>query len=231
MKVLGIIIARGGSKGIPRKNIKHLAGKPLIAYTIEAGLESKLISKLILSTDDKEISKIGKEYGVDVPFLRPESLSKDDTPGLPVITHAVKHMKDEKGYLPDVIIVLQPTSPLRRSNHIDEVLKIFHNRMPDSVISVTKAPHNANPYSIMGIRSNGSIKQFLDYDELGNLRQKKPEYFCRNGAIYACSYKCLVEQNTLYGDFILPYFMEKKDSFDIDDEVDWKIMECLLNGQ
>ncbi len=229
MKVLGIIIARGGSKGIPGKNIKNLAGKPLISYTIEAGLKSKLISKLILSTDDEGIAKIARKYGVSVPFIRPEKLSKDDTPGLPVITHAVKYMKEENNYQPDVIVVLQPTSPLRRSDHIDEALKIFLDYKTDSVVSVTKAPHNANPYSIMSVNKDGSIKQFQKYNELGNLRQKKPVFYCRNGAIYACTYKCLIENETLYGNLTIPYFMEKKDSFDIDDEIDWKIMECFLN--
>lgn len=229
MKILGIIIARGGSKGIPGKNIKKLLGKPLIAHTIEEALKSKLISRLIVSTDNIEIAKIGKDYGAEVPFNRPKNLSADDTPGLPVITHAVRFMEKNFFYSPDLIIVLQPTSPQRRVEHIDQALNLFVNSDADSVISVTEAPHNSNPYSVMNLENDGSINNFLDYDELNNLRQKKPKFYCRNGSIYACTYKCLFDQKTLYGKKTLPYFMEKNVSFDIDDETDWTIVETLMS--
>ena len=228
-EILTVIPARGGSKGIPRKNIKDLAGKPLLAYTARAALNSKRLGPIILSTDDDAIKKVGFNLGLEVLFTRPSILSKDDTPSTPVIQHAVKIFQEQRDSCPKVIVVLQPTSPFRTSRHIDEALEIFLRGKSDSLVSVTEVPHNMNPYSLMKLQRNGIIKPFLDYDEEKNLRQKKPKFYARNGAaIYICTYQCLMKKNSLFGQTTLPYFMSKENSLDIDDDMDWKIAEILL---
>lgn len=229
-EILTVIPARGGSKGIPRKNIKDLAGRPLLAYTAEAALNSKRLGRVILSTDDDEIKKVGFSLGLEVLFTRPSKLAQDYTPGTPVIQHAVKIFEEQTHYCPEVIVVLQPTSPFRTSKHIDEAVEIFHQKKADSLVSMTEVPHNMNPYSIMKLKKDGMVEPFLDYDENKNIRQKKPKFYARNGAaIYICTYECLMKKNSLFGKAILPYFMDKEDSLDLDDEVDWRIAESLLN--
>ncbi len=230
--IIGIIPARGGSKGIPRKNIRKISGKPLLAYTVEAAQGSKLLTRIILSTEDEEIKRLGLDLGLDVPFMRPAKLAEDDTPGLSVIKHAVRTLEKEENYHSDIIVVLQPTSPLRTSKHIDEALNIFLTDNADSLVSVTEVTHNMNPYSVMRLKEDGTIKQFLDYDEKKNLRQLKPIFYARNGAaIYICTYHCLIGKNSLFGDRILPYFMKKEESFDLDDQTDWRIVESLLKNE
>ena len=230
MEILGIIPARGGSKGIPQKNIALLNERPLIAYTIEAAHRSKLISRCILSSDSIEIISICKELGLEVPFVRPNDLSTDDTPALPVIQHAVNWLQHHENYVPDYIVLLQPTSPLRTSDHIDQALEKLINSDADSIVSVVKVPHNFNPYSIMKCE-NDHLYHFLEYDENKNMRQMKPIFYGRNGAaIYAFSLKCLIEKNSIYGDSILPFEMEKEVSIDIDDQFDLSVCEWMLRN-
>lgn len=227
--ILAIIPARGGSKGIPRKNIKKLNGKPLLEYTVDAINKCKLIDRAILSTDDDEIINIGSKLGLEVPFKRPLNLAQDDTPALPVIKHALNALEDIDGYKPDVIILLQPTSPLRTNKHISEALNLYLSNNVDTVVSVTEVPHNMNPYSIMHLKENGEVVPFLKFDENKNLRQFKPIYYARNGAaIYIVSYETIMSQNTLYGKKIRPYFMKREESFDIDEKIDWDIIENIL---
>lgn len=230
-KILAVIPARGGSKGIPRKNIRKLSGKPLLSYTAEAALNSYLFDRVILSTEDEEIRTIGLQLGLEAPFIRLKELSQDDTPALPVIQHTVRILEEQENYKADVIVVLQPTSPLRTTQHINEAIDKFINSHADSLVSVTKVPHNMNPYSVMQLQDDGTIKPFLPYEEQKNLRQEKPVYYARNGAaIYVCTYECLMLKNSLFGDTIVPYFMNKKESIDLDDEWDWKIAELIINN-
>jgi CMP-N,N'-diacetyllegionaminic acid synthase len=230
--IVGIIPARGGSKGIPRKNIRKLAGKQLLTYTAEAAFGSKLLNRIILSTEDEEIKQLGLQLGLDVPFVRPANLAEDNTPGLSVIQHAVRTLEIEENYHSDVIVVLQPTSPLRTSQHIDEALKKFLRDNADSLVSVTEIAHNLNPYSVMRLKANGTLEPFLKYDEKKNIRQLKPVFYARNGAaIYICTYDCLMKKNSLFGDKLLPFFMKKEESFDLDDQIDWEIVESLLNNK
>lgn len=227
-EILAIIPARGGSKGIPRKNIRLLAGKPLLAYTAEAALGSQLISRIVLSTEDEEISELGRFMGLETPFVRPIKLAQDDTPGLLVVQHAVRALEEQQSYYPNIVIVLQPTSPLRISQHIDEALKIFLESDADSLVSVIEVPHIYNPYSVMHYDGKW-LSPFLKYNEGENLRQKKPCFYARNGAaLYVCTYECLLKKNSLFGNKVLPYFMKKEESIDIDDEVDWKIAEYFI---
>ena len=230
MEILGIIPARGGSKGIRNKNIALLNNKPLIEYTIKAAHESRLISRCILSSDSEKIITISKKLGLEVPFVRPRELSTDDAPALPVIQHAVAWLRDHDNYLPDYIILLQPTSPLRTSKHIDQALTKLIQSDADSIVSVVKVPHNFNPYSIMELQ-NEKLLPYAPYDETKNIRQLKPVFYGRNGAaIYAFTYHCLMSKNSLYGDTILHFEMKKDESIDIDDPFDLQICECILRA-
>tara|TARA_B100001063_G_C16650072_1_gene495473 strand:- start:99 stop:824 length:726 start_codon:yes stop_codon:yes gene_type:complete len=230
-KICCIIPARGGSKGIKNKNIKLLCNKPLINYTIEEALKSKYLDKIILSTDDKKIAQITNKFGITVPFMRPKKLAKDNSPMLPVIKHLLNKLEKDYSYDPEIIILLQPTSPLRTVKHINEAIKKFLKSKSDSLVSVTKLPHNMNPYSIMKLERNGNLKKFLKYDEKKNLRQLKPIFYARNGAaIYITTKKTIFKKNSFFGDTILPYFMSKIDSIDIDDQLDWIFAETIIKN-
>jgi CMP-N,N'-diacetyllegionaminic acid synthase len=229
VKVLGIIPARGGSKGIPRKNIKALAGKPLLAWTAEAALKSKL-DRVILSSEDAEIIEIAKSKGIDVPFIRPAALASDEAPAIDVVLHAVETLAKSENYRPDAVMLLQPTSPLRTSRHINEALELFE-RHPDatSLVSVMKVPHSMIPESLMTLNDEGYLRPVRAWDERRALRQEKPVYYARNGAaVYLVRSACLLSQRSLYGDRILGYEMPKEESMDIDDLFDFEICEYLL---
>lgn len=229
MKVLGIIPARGGSKGIPRKNIRPVAGKPLLAWTAEAALRSRL-DRLILSSDDEEIMAVAKAHGIEVPFRRPAPLAKDDTPGIDVVLHAVRTLGETEDYRPDAVMLLQPTSPLRRAGHIDRAIELLAaDPKATSVVSVVRAPHNMTPESLMVAGPEGSVERLSQWSERNNLRQHKPVYYARNGAaVYLVRTGVLLGENTLFGKRILPLEMEREDSVDIDDRFDLEICEYLL---
>lgn len=228
-EILAIVPARGGSKGIPRKNIKRLCGKPLLAYTAEAALNSKYICRTVLSTEDREIALVGKDLGLDVPFMRPVDLAQDDTPALPVFQHALNQLSQVESYQPDIIVVLQPTSPLRLSQHVDEALESFLEAEADSLVSVVDVPHNMNPYSVMELGKDGYLSNFMEFDELTNLRQLKPRFVARNGAaLYIATCNCLMNKNSIFGDRVMPYHMSKLCSVDLDDYEDWLIAELLI---
>ena len=226
--ILAVIPARGGSKGIPHKNVRKLNGKPLLAYTAESALGSSLITRTVLSTDDEEIAEVGRACGIEVPFMRPKHLAEDLSPTLPAIVHAVEQMEDHQGFHPDYIIILQPTSPFRTSAHIDEALGILIKSSADSVVSVCEAPHSCVPTSIMQLR-DGYLSHYIEVDEKENIRQNKPVFYARNGAaIYAFTRECLMVQGSIYGREILPFFMTKEDSLDLDDMWDWRIAELIM---
>jgi CMP-N-acetylneuraminic acid synthetase len=230
MKILGIIPARGGSKGIPRKNMRVLAGKPLLSWTAEAALESKL-DRIILSSEDEEILNFARGKGVEVPFVRPRELAGDDTPSLDVVMHAVEELRRTEGYLADAVMLLQPTSPLRTSKHINEAIELF-SKKPEatSLVSVVKAPHNMIPESLMRLEGDGYLNHVRSWGEGLSQRQKKPIYFARNGAaIYLVRTSYLLEKKSLYGPRILPYEMPRHESVDIDDLLDFEICEYLLS--
>lgn len=228
MEILAIIPARGGSKGIPDKNIRALNGRPLLAYTAEAALGSARISRAVLSTDSEAIAGIGRELGLEVPFMRPDDLARDDTPALPVFQHVVRRLAEDEGYRPDAILILQPTSPMRETWHIDEAIAMFEDSDTDSLVSVVEVPHQYSPVSVM-VKEGNQVSPYLDYDERQNLRQHKPVFHARNGAaIYLTRHDCLMQQNSLYGNRILGYEMGKLESLDLDDMDDWQLMEAWL---
>jgi CMP-N,N'-diacetyllegionaminic acid synthase len=230
IRVLGLIPARGQSKSIPHKNIVPLAGKPLIAWTIEAARHSQL-DRLILSSDDEQIIRMVREIGgVDVPFVRPAHLATDTTPGIDVVIHAVEWLRDHESYRPDAVMLLQPTSPLRRTAHIDEAMTLYVELGADSLVSVVKAPHNMIPESLMRREDDGWLRPIVPFDERQNQRQQKPTYYARNGAaIYLFDTQLLIESQTMYGKRLIGYEMSRSESIDIDEPFDLELCEWLLS--
>lgn len=227
MNILGIIPARGGSKGIPRKNIALLAGKPLLSYTCQAALGSLKLNRVILNTDDQEIAELGRNYGVDAPFLRPENLAGDDIPILPVISHTLRWLEKEQGYTTDLIVLLQPTSPFRRSDHIDSALDTYLNSDADTLVSVEEVPHNLTPSSLMKIDEQGYLHPLLE-GELVLRRQEKPKVYARNGPSILIVRRSVIDRGHLYGDKVLPFKMSRLASLDIDDQDDLILAESMM---
>lgn len=215
MNILGLIPARGGSKGILHKNIALLAGKPLLAYTCEAALASQKLKRVILNTDAHEIAKVGREFGVDTPFFRPETLAADDTPILPVIQHTVGWLERNADFYTDIVVLLQPTSPLRNAHHIDAAIELMIDSNVDTIVSVVPVPHNFNPVSVMRIDEQGFLSPFLA-GEMILRRQEKPKVFARNGPAILVVRRAVIEQGKLYGERVIPFVMSLEDSIDID---------------
>jgi len=228
-EILAIIPARGGSKGIPKKNMILLCGKPLIQYTIDAAKKSTFISRIILSSDDDEIINYCKSQDIEVLFRRPFKLAQDNTPMIDVVKHAIKFLKKKENYKPEFIILLQPTSPLRTEKHIDEALNKLINSNADSIISVMEIPHQFNPLSVMKMGVEGNLAFFIKEGKKCRRRQDKAILYARNGpAIFVSKYECILKNNVLYSGNILPYFMKRKISIDIDNTFDLKLAEILL---
>lgn len=227
-KFLGIITARGGSKGIPKKNIKNLAGKPLIEYTFDAVKNSKLLDRCIISTDNEEIINFSRSKEIEVPFKRSAELATDFTKSIDVLIHAINYLKNQENYVPNYIITLQPTSPLRTGKDIDNAIELIKkNEDADSLVSVTEVPHNYNPYSIM-LYKGKFLERYIKTKSIMR-RQEKPIFFARNGAaIYITSYNLLINEKKIIGEKCLPYFMPKERSIDIDDFFDWEIAEFII---
>jgi pseudaminic acid cytidylyltransferase len=230
-KVLGLITARGGSKGVPGKNIKPLLGKPLIAYTIEAAQQSKVFDRLILSTDDEKIAEAAKQYGCEVPFMRSAELAQDATPHLPVIQHAIQWLKDNEDYWPDYIMTLQPTSPLRQPFHIKEAVELMEKTKADFVLSVAEVPDRFSPYKAMILDESGALKLFNE-ERVGNRiarRQDLKKTYYSVGSIYLFKTENLFrEQPNLYGDKVMPYIIDRKYIVDIDTPDDWEEAERVM---
>jgi CMP-N-acetylneuraminic acid synthetase len=230
MKILGVITARGGSKGIPGKNIKDLGGLPLIAYTIKSAQESGVFDKIILSTDDPKIAEVAKKYGCDVPFIRPAELAQDGTPHLPVMQHAVEWLKENENYNPDFVTILQPTAPLRQSWHIKEALGLLLKQKADSVVAVTEIPGHHSPYWAVVCDENGLGKLFTG-DSIKNRiprRQSFPQKtYSNSGALYMFKTELLFdkEEPNFYGDKVAIYPIEEKYCVNIDEPSDWELAE------
>jgi CMP-N,N'-diacetyllegionaminic acid synthase len=231
--VLGVVTARAGSKGIPGKNTRRLAGKPLIAYTIESALASGALDRLILSTDDEEAARIGRELGCEVPFMRPAALAADDTPHLPVMQHAVAWMRDHERYQPDWVMILMPTSPLRQPSHIAEAVALAERSGADSVVSVDEMPAHYHPLRAVTIDENGWARLFVGDRPVKQRpvrRQGMPGAWVFNGAIYLFRAALLFDpaEPSLYGDRVAAYVMPPPYGSNIDDPEDWAKVEALL---
>lgn len=230
--ILGLIPARGGSKGIPGKNIYPLAGKPLLAYTCEAACHSKQLGRVILSTDSQEIADVGAQYGVEVPFLRPERYAQDDTPSIDVVLHTLEWLQKNEKWTPEAVVLLQPTSPLRKSEHINQALELFHAHEAETVVSVVKVPHRFSPYTIQKLQ-DGLLYDFWEKEVSFNRyrRQDIPELYARNGpAVLITRTKVLQQSKIFYGNKVIPYIMEEKNSIDIDDIFDLQLAEFMLTA-
>lgn len=226
-KVLGIVTARGGSKGIPRKNLVTLAGKPLLQYTAEAALAAKTLSRVILSTDDPEIAEVGRLCGLEVPFMRPKELAQDDTPTLPVLQHAVRFL-EEKGERYDAICLLQPTNPLRKPEWIDDCVRLLFERGADAVVTVLPVPYEYNPHWVYFQREDGTLYLSTGEKEPIPRRQLLPPAFHREGSVYVTRRDVLMEQNSLYGEKLLGYVLNPEECVNIDSIEDLARAEELL---
>lgn len=221
-KILAIIPARGGSKGIPHKNIIDLCGKPLISYTIESALNSKYIDYVMVSTDDNEIADIARKYGAEVPFMRPDELATDTSKTIDAILHAVDALLQMKKRY-DELVLLQPTAPLRTTEDIDKAIELYYENNKQSVASVSKVEDH--PLLIRSIENDRAIN-LLDINSTCR-RQDMPEYYRVNGAIYINPITEL-SKYTSFNDNPIPYVMEKSHSIDIDDVVDLVVAEYYL---
>lgn len=227
--VLGLVPARSGSKGVPGKNTRLLAGRPLIEYAARAGRDSGVIDRLVLSTDSPEIAEIGRRVGLEVPFLRPVELAGDETPMLPVVRHALDAL-DRQGWRADILVLLQPTSPLRRPEHVRAAVERLRETGADSVVSVVEIPRHLSPDYVMRI-DNGLLKPFLPDGASIARRQDARLAYARDGTVYAC-WRATVERfGSLYGDSCLPLILDPRESLSIDSPDDWAAAERILAGR
>lgn len=222
-KFLGIIPARGGSKGIKLKNIVDLAGKPLIAYSIECGLKSKYIDDVVVTTDSEKIAEVAREYGAQVPFLRPEELAQDTTTTAATVAHALKQLK-ELGKEYDDMVLLQPTQPLRTAEDVDGAIELYMEKGREPLISVS--PVGEHPILMRSINSDGKLVNILETDK-DTRRQDMPTFYKINGCIYINETKGFSETST-YSKFDIPYVMEQSHSVDIDEPMDLMVAEYYL---
>ncbi len=218
MTTIALIPARGGSKGIPRKNIKLFNSKPLIFWSIEAALHSKFIDRVIVSTEDQEIAQIAKSFSAEVPFLRPEKFSMDDSPGIDPVIHILEKMP----YVKDLLL-LQPTSPLRKTQHIDEIFNLRSDFKADSAVSLSLAKTNI----IFKKEAHNKIKPINN--EIKFLpRQKFNDLYTLNGALYLSSRESILKNRSFFSPSTVGYIMSQKHSIDIDSPLDWEIAEYLM---
>ena len=231
-EVLAIIPARGGSKGIPRKNIRDFAGFPLIAYSIAAGTQSKTVTRTIVSTDDEEIAAVSRTYGAETPFLRPAEYAQDNTTDLPVFQHALGWLRDHEGYSPDVIVQLRPTSPVRPRSCVDDAVNLLlAHPEADSVRGVVEA--DQCPYKMWLIDPlKGFMNPLIGVEGISEAynapRQQLPKAFWQIGHIDAIRPQVILEQNSMSGKVIMPLVMDPRYTVDIDTLRDWQQAEWLV---
>ncbi|MGE7769402.1 cytidylyltransferase domain-containing protein [Viridibacillus arvi] len=219
-RILAIIPARGGSKGVQRKNVRDLAGKPLIAWTIEEAKKSKYITNLILSSEDPEIIEVAKSYGCDVPFIRPTELAQDDSTSIETVLHAISQCPQY-----DYVVLLQPTSPFRTVEDIDGCVEQVLQNNSDFCISLTEPAKS--PYWMYTL-DNKVMRPLIDQKEMVLRRQDLPKVYALNGAVYVAKVKRFIEEQTFFTNDTTGYVMPSKRSLDIDTEIDFKICERLL---
>lgn len=226
--MLAVIPARGGSKGVPRKNIKELADKPLLAYTVEAAVQADIFEKVIVSTDDAEIADIARKYGAEIPFIRPDTISGDWVSSDDVVEHALKYFKD-RGQEFDAVSKLQPTSPLRTAQHIRQAYKQMHEKKKDFIVSVCECEHSPLWSGVLG--EDNSLDSFICEDVKRACRQSLPVYYRLNGAIYMAKTEAFLKQKNFLGKNGGAYIMSQRDSVDIDSELDFLLAEILIQRE
>jgi CMP-N,N'-diacetyllegionaminic acid synthase len=227
MRALAIIPARGGSKGIPGKNIRVLGGKPLLAYTVEAARASGIFDRIVLTTDSEDIALIGRDLGVDVPFMRPPELAGDGTPTLPVLQHATEFMTQRDGSF-DLVCTLQVTTPFRNIVSLREGYHLLRNNSAaDSAVAVSQIPAHLSPDYAMKI-ADGLLLPFLqDGHEITRRQDARPAY-TRNGQFYFTRGETLLKKNSIYGERCLPVVVPETHSVNLDTQQDWEMAELLL---
>lgn len=223
--ILALIPARAGSKRLPGKNIKLLAGKPLIAWSIEEAKKSKYIDRIVVSTDDQKIAEISRKHGAEIPFLRPEHLARDESKGIDVVLHVIEWMeKTNQPY--DLIMLLQPTTPLRKLEDIEQAIKLLFSKNAQAIISVCQAQHH--PYWANTLPKDGCMKDFIKNDVRDKNRQSLSKFYRLNGVIYLAYCNYIKAGKSFFGNKTYAYVMPAEKSVDIDTELDFKFAEFLL---
>ncbi len=230
MRVLGVVTARGGSKGIPKKNTVRLMGKPLLCHTADAALAARRLQRVVLSTEDAEIAAIGKDCGLEVPFLRPLELARDDTPTIPVVQDVVRRL-EATGEVYDAVFVLQPTNPLRRSDDVDGAIQLLEKSGADSVISFVEVGEN-HPARMKYISQDGCVLDPPFGEQLeGQRRQDLPKLYSREGSVYVTLRDVLMEQNSLKGRDCRAWIIPPERACNINTPFDLFLAEQMLRYQ
>jgi len=225
--ILAIIPARGGSKGLPDKNIKDLCGKPLIGWTIEQSKASKVIDEIFVSTDSLKISNVAKEYGVNVPILRPEELAKDSSSSMDVVDHVLSYFESKNTFF-DYILLLEPTSPLRKDNDLDSAIKLaIENESVDGVISLGEV-HMEHPMIVKKLNQKGKIESYIENVKKISQRQQTDKAYFPYGVIYMIKTKVFRNKRTFYTNNIIPYFIERWQNYEVDDIYDFIAIEAIF---
>lgn len=225
-RILAFIPARGGSKGVKNKNIRIINDKPLIGYTIDAAKRASIFEDIIVSTDSQEISDVAEEYGAYIPFLRPKELATDNSATIDVIKHLIQTMKEVYNKEYDIIIVLQPTSPLRTEQHIKDAYNRFKDKQATYLVSVCECEHS--PLWTNTLNFEGRMDDFLREDVKNKNRQDLPVYYRLNGALYIGKVESVIKNRGFMGENCYSYIMDNNSSVDIDSELDLKIAEVLI---
>lgn len=227
MSIIALIPARGGSKGIPGKNLVPLAGRPLIVHAIACAQEVPQIDRVVVSTDSEEIAGVARLHGAEAPFLRPEEIARDDTPMMDVLRHALGWLRAEGGEI-SAVVLLQPTSPLRTASSVSGALRVFAEKRADSVVSVVAVPHNCTPGSLLNRGADGRVT--AAFPEMAQLvrRQDKPVFYARNGPAVLVLRPEMIDVGRLYSENTFGFEMSRRESIDIDHAEDLEIVEALL---
>jgi N-acylneuraminate cytidylyltransferase len=234
LEVLGVVMARGGSKGLTRKNVRPLRGHPLVAYSIASGLAAETITRVIMSTDDREIADTARAYGADVPFLRPAELALDDTPDFPVIEHALRWLAESEGYRPEVVVQLRPTTPFRPRGFVDEAVRLL---LEDSTIDCVRGVTipKQTPFKMWRPREDGTMGPLLELPDIAEPynapRQKLPVAYWQTGHVDAIRTRTILEQRTLTGRRVRPLLIEQHYCVDIDTAADFELAEQALEAK
>ena len=227
MRILAVVPARGGSKSVPRKNIAEIAGRPLIAYTVQEALKVSAITDLVVSTDDDEIGAVALSLGAQVPFLRPAELATDHAQSAPVLKHCLLHMETLHSALYDAVLMLQPTTPLRRAEHIERAVQIMRDSDCESVASVVSVEGN-HPFRMKRLIGNRLINYIEQGFEDMRPRQVLPAVYIRNGAIYLSRRDLVAKRGRIVGEHCLGFEMSPEESINIDNRLDFKMAEFML---
>jgi CMP-N-acetylneuraminic acid synthetase len=230
LQTLIVIPARGQSKGIPRKNVRQIGGRPLLQYTAETALAVTRAASVVLTTDDEEIATIGRQCGLRVPFLRPAELARDDTPTLPVVQHAV-HWLERAGERYDAICLLQPTCPLRRPEDVDACIELLESSRADAVVTVLPVPWRHNPHWVYFRAPNGALRLSTGEAEPIPRRQSLPPAYHRAGSVYVTRRDVVMDGNSLYGRDLRGLVIDEQDFVDLDTADDWARAEQLIHDK